>query len=167
MLAARLLTVNLFTFAHHLKSVHTWTVFFLRHLKNMSSMVPIWASTGSGFVPIWGPRPKPCRSEEVVYSLTDSCSHFTQRLFPPKLSQQHTQIISYSTFNIIHTIPFKHHIYAHIYIFYWHVLFTLSLLWIFMAGWLPSVPCVRYKYYNSNIVPIASRHIIVTLGILL
>ncbi len=31
--------------------------------------------------PIWGPRPKPCRPKEVVYSLNDSCSHFTQRLF--------------------------------------------------------------------------------------
>jgi hypothetical protein len=39
--------------------------------------------------PIWGPRPKPRRPEEVVYSPNYSCSHFTQRLFPPKLPQQH------------------------------------------------------------------------------
>ncbi len=40
--------------------------------------------------PIWGPHPKPRHPEEVVYSPNDSCSHFTQCLFPPKLSQQHT-----------------------------------------------------------------------------
>jgi hypothetical protein len=40
--------------------------------------------------PIRGLRPKPRRPEEVVYSPNDSCSHFTQHLFPPKLPQQHT-----------------------------------------------------------------------------
>jgi hypothetical protein len=39
---------------------------------------------------------------------------------------------------------FIHHIYTHIYIFYLHDLFTLSFLRIFMAGRLPSVPCVRF-----------------------
>ncbi len=48
--------------------------------------------------PFGGPRPKPYYLEEVVYSPNDSCSHFTQRLFLPKVPQQHTGIISYSTF---------------------------------------------------------------------
>jgi hypothetical protein len=91
----------LFTFVHHLSNVHTWAMFFLRHLANMSCMVSFWASTGSGFVHICGPRTEPRRPEEVVNSLNDSCSHFTQRLFPPKLPQQHTWIISYSICNII------------------------------------------------------------------
>jgi hypothetical protein len=46
--------------------------------------------------PFGGPRPKPRYPEEVVYSPNDSCSHFTQCLFPPKVPQQHTGIISYS-----------------------------------------------------------------------
>jgi hypothetical protein len=67
-----------------------------------------------------GPRPKPRRPEEVVYSLNDSCSHFTQRLFPLKLPQQHTQIIFHSTSNIIH-IYYTSHLYAHL-----HLLFCMS-----------------------------------------
>jgi hypothetical protein len=43
-------------------------------------------------------------------------------------------------------LSFIHHIYTHIYIFYLHVSFIISLLRIFMAGRLPSVPCVRYNY---------------------
>ncbi len=50
-------------------------------------MVPFWASTDSGFVPIRGPHPKPHRPEEAVYILNNSCSHFTQRLFPPRVPQ--------------------------------------------------------------------------------
>jgi hypothetical protein len=77
----------LFTISTWLSNVHTWALFFLRHLANMSCMVPFWASTDSGSVPIWGPRLKPRHQEEVVYILNDSCSHFTQRLFPPKVPQ--------------------------------------------------------------------------------
>jgi hypothetical protein len=58
--------------------------------------------------PIWGPRPKPNRPEEVVYSSNDSCSHFTQRLFPPILPQQPTCTIPYCTFNIIHIYYTSH-----------------------------------------------------------
>jgi hypothetical protein len=47
--------------------------------------------------PFGGLRPKPRNPEEVVYSPNDSCSHFTQRLFPPKVPHQHSGIISYST----------------------------------------------------------------------
>jgi hypothetical protein len=87
---------------HYLSNVHTWAVFFLRHLANTSSMVPFWASTDSGFVPNLGPaRPKPRRQEEVVYSPNDSCSHFTQRLFPPKLPQQHTCTIFSARYTLL------------------------------------------------------------------
>ncbi len=87
-----------FSMCARLSNVHTWALFFLGHLANMSSMVPFWASADSGSVPIWGPRLKPRHPEEVVYSLNDSFSHFTQCLFPPKVPQQHTRIISYSTY---------------------------------------------------------------------
>ncbi len=64
--------------------------------------------------PIRGPCPKPRRLEEVVYSPNDSCSHFTQRLFPPKLPQQHTCTI-FST-HLPSFILIIHHIQASIYI---------------------------------------------------
>jgi hypothetical protein len=57
-------------------------------------MVPFSASTDFGSVR---------HPEEVVYSLNDSCSHFTQRLFPPKVPQQHTETIPMLHDNIIHT----------------------------------------------------------------
>jgi hypothetical protein len=63
-----------------------------------------------------GPRPKPRRPEEVVYSPNDSCSHFSQRLFPLKVSQQHTKI--FLAVQAISLTPIIHHIYMHIYIFY-------------------------------------------------
>jgi hypothetical protein len=107
---------------------------------------PLLSINGLRLCPLLGgPRPKPRRPEEVVYSVNDSCSHLTQCLFPPKLPQQHKQIISYSTSNIIHTY-YTSHLYAHL-----HLLFYMScshihflLLRIFMAGWLPSAPCVQY-----------------------
>jgi hypothetical protein len=58
--------------------------------------------------PFWGPRPKPRRPEEVVYSPNDSCSHFTQRLLPPKLPQQHRCTILHYTFTLIHTYHTSH-----------------------------------------------------------
>jgi hypothetical protein len=39
----------------YLSNVHTWAISFLRHLANMSSMVPFWALTDSSFVPNLGP----------------------------------------------------------------------------------------------------------------
>jgi hypothetical protein len=74
-----------------------------------------------------GPCPKPRCPEEVVYSLNDSCSHFTQRLFPLKLPQQHIQN-SYSTSNIIHTY-YTSHLYAHL-----HLLFYISCSHIHFFG---------------------------------
>ncbi len=110
----------LFTISTWLGNVHTWAIFFLRHLPNMSCMVPFWASTDSGFVPIWGPRPKPCRLEEVVYILNESCSHFTQRLFPPNVPQ-HTQRLFLTALtvhsNIIHTY-YTSHLYVHLHLYF-------------------------------------------------
>jgi hypothetical protein len=83
-----------------------------------SRIRPAWSSfehqVTPALSPLWGPRPKPRRPEEVVYSPNDSCSHFTQRLFPLKLPQQHT-----CTIFSIHSPSFIliiHHIQANIYI---------------------------------------------------
>ncbi len=132
--------------------VHTWASFFLRHLVNMSFMVPFWASTDSGSVPISGsPCPKPCCPEEVVYSPNDSCSHFTQRLFPPSVPWQRTVIFHISLkYPIIARTHIRHHIICTFTSFILHILFTSLFLLIFMAGWLPSAPCVRYSYVCSK-----------------
>jgi hypothetical protein len=111
-------------------------------------MCPAWSppehQLTPALSPIWGLRPKPCRQEEVFYSLNDSCSHFTQRLFPPKLPQQHT-----CTSFIIHSSSFIliiHHIQASNYTLLLHDKFTHSFLRLFITGRLPSVSCVRYTY---------------------
>ncbi len=125
--------------AHNLSNIHTWAMFFLRHLANMSFMVPFWASTNSGSVPIWGaPHLKPRHPEEVVYSLNDSCSHFTQRLFPPKVPQQHTKTIP-----MLHKKSFIliiHHIHAHIYIFYFTCLYSKLHFFFFRSSWQAGCP---------------------------
>jgi hypothetical protein len=48
------------------------------------------------------------------------------------------------TVHLTSFISFIHHIYMHFHTFYLHDLFTISFLRLFMAGRLPSVPCVRY-----------------------
>ncbi len=96
-----------------------------------------------------GPRPKPRHPEEVVYSLNDSCSHLTQRLFPPKVPQQHTETIPMVHNNIIHTY-YTSHSYAHLHLLFLHVLFKTSFLQIFMAGWLPLAPCVQYNNCSNE-----------------
>jgi hypothetical protein len=100
-----------------------------------SRICPAWSPSEHQLTPalspIWGPRPKPRRPEEVVYSPNDSCSHFTQRLFPPRLPQQHTCTTSYDTFNNIHTYYTSHpheQSYLFIYMTYSHFHFFRSLL---------------------------------------
>ncbi len=112
-------------------------------------MCPAWSPSEHQLTPalspIWGPRPKPRCPEEVVYSLNDSCSHFTQRLFPLKLPQQHT----YTAF-IIHSSSFIliiHRIHTSNYILLLHDRFVSSFLRFFIAGRLPSVSCVRYSNF--------------------
>jgi hypothetical protein len=94
-----------------------------------------------------GPRQKPRRPEEVVYSPNDSCSHFTQCLFPPKVPQQHTRIISYSTSNIIHTY-YTSHLYAHLYL-----LFFISRSHIHLSGssWQAGCPRLLVSDTLTNI----------------
>ncbi len=93
--------------------------------------------------PIWGPPPKPRRPEEVVYSPNDSCSHFAQRLFPPKLPQQYTcTIFSIRSLSFILII---HHIQTIFTSFYYETI-ILSFLQLLLAGRLLSVSCVLYSY---------------------
>jgi hypothetical protein len=90
--------------------------------------------------------------EDAVYSLNDSSSCFTQRLFPMSgfspMYNEYLIIIhgdgthSYCTsHSYVHSHPhIIHHIHVYIHIF------IPSFLLIFVAGWLPSTLCVRYNY---------------------
>jgi hypothetical protein len=113
-----------------------------------SRIYPAWSPSEHQLTPslspFWDPRPKPRRPEEVVCSLNDSCSHFTPRLFPPKLPCNIHEL-----FLAIHSTSFisiVHHIHAGNYIFYLDNIFTLSFFQVFMVGQLPSVLRVHYKY---------------------
>ncbi len=104
-----------------------------------SQICPAWSpfehQLTSALSPIWGPGPKPRRPEEDVYSPNGSCSHFTQRLFPPKLPRQHT-----CTIFIIHSpwfILIIHHIQTNIYILLLH---DKSLFHFFGSSWQAGCP---------------------------
>jgi hypothetical protein len=92
----------------------TWAMFILGLFSSWGTLriCPAWSPTEHQLTPtlspIWGPRPKPHRPEEVVYIPNDSYSHFTQRLFPPKLPWQHTCTVPHYTFNLIHTYYTSH-----------------------------------------------------------
>jgi hypothetical protein len=124
----------------------TWAIFFLRHLANMSSMVPLWASTDSGFVPNLGPASEatPSGGGCLLYSLNDSCSHFTQRLFSLKLPQQHTCTIF--SIHLPSSILIIHYIQTIFTSFYYETIIP-SLLQFLLAGRLLSVFYVRYSRF--------------------
>ncbi len=103
--------------------------------------------------PFWG---APVRShacpEDAVYSLNDSCSCFTQRLFPlsgfsPTYSEYLIIICGNAFIHIIHHILTYiytiHHTHMYIHIF------IPSFLLLFVAGWLPLTLCVRNTYCFS------------------
>jgi hypothetical protein len=89
-----------------------------------SRICPAWSPSEHqltrGCSPIWGPSPKPRHQEEVVYSPNDSCSHFTQCLFPQKLPQQHVLLLMIHLTSFILII---HHIHTNNYtfLFTWHI----------------------------------------------
>ncbi len=122
-----------------------WAMYILRLFSSWgtSRICSAWSPSehqlAPALSPIWSPPPKPRHLEEVVYSLNDSCSHFTQRLFLPNfLSNIHGMFLTVHSTSFISII---HRIDTHTYIFYLHDIFTLSFLRIFMAGRLPSVVC--------------------------
>ncbi len=90
-----------------------------------SQICPAWSSSEHLLAPALSPFGARVRShavqrrllEEVVYILNDRCSHFTQRLFPLRVPQ-HTSLLL--TVNTIHRISFMliiYHIHTYIYIF--------------------------------------------------
>jgi hypothetical protein len=108
--------------AHNLSNVHTWAIFFLRHLAN--TVRPAWSpfehQLTPALSPIWGPSPTPRRPEEVVYIV-----------FPPKLPQQHKCTI-YSI-GLPSFILIIHHIQT-IFTSSYYATIILSFLRLLLAG---------------------------------
>ncbi len=133
-----------------------------------SRICPAWSPSEHQLTlalsPLWGPRPKPRRPEEVVYSPNDSCSHFTQCLFPPKLPQQHICTTSYDTFNIIH-IYYTSHSRKQLYLlFTWHIhTFTSSDHHGRLAALSPLCP-IQLLWLQTSKVPHFVRIITVLLS---
>jgi hypothetical protein len=98
----------------------------------MSFMVPFWPCTDSGPAPLQGGcvRSHAC-PEEDVYSLNDSCSYFSQHLFPPSVSHQrtvnislytkqwHTFLLYGTSHSYVHSQPhIIHHTYVHSHLYF-------------------------------------------------
>ncbi len=115
-------------------------------------MVPFWAYTDSGSVPIRG---GPVRShaylEDAVYSLNDSCSYFTN-VFSLRVLLTNVQRISYYNICRAH-IHIIHHIHMYICTYTSHhihtytCIFISSFLLLSVIGWLRSTLCVRYSLH--------------------
>ncbi len=67
--------------AHYLGNVRTWAISVLRHLANMSSMVPFWASTDSGFVPNLGPRVRSHAVWKRLFIFLMTAAHISPNVF--------------------------------------------------------------------------------------
>ncbi len=154
---ASLATSMLVSGQKHLFTImHMYWVMYILGLRSSWGTLrvrPWWSPSGHILTPALSPfRGAPVRShacpEEVVYSLNDSCSHFTQRLFPPNVPHQCIVNILLWCTTITHIHIIHHiHVYIHILISYitlMYIHFTSSFLLLFVTGWLPSTLCVRY-----------------------
>ncbi len=117
-------------FAHNLSNVHTWAMFFLRHHTHMSFMVPFWASTGSGSVPIWGARVWSHAIQRRLFIVLMTAAHISPSVFSLRKFLSNIQRL-FVWYIIISFILIIHHIYTHIYTFYFtcliHDLISLDL----------------------------------------
>ncbi len=111
-----------------------------------SRICPAWSPSEHQLTPALSPFGARVRSQGVrrrLFIALMTAAHISPNVFALRnfLSNIHELFL---TVHASSFISFMHHIYMHNYIFYLHVSFTNSLLWIFMAGRLPSVPCVQY-----------------------
>ncbi len=128
--------------------VHTWAMFFLRNLKNMSCMVPCWASTGSTSVPIWGARVRSNTVRRRLFIVLMTAAHISPNVFSLRKFLRNIQ-------GLFHTVHSNIHLLYITFIrtftsFILYVLFTYSLLRIFMAGWLPLGFLCPIQSYSSR-----------------
>ncbi len=117
-----------------------------------SRICPAWSPSEHQLAPALSPFGARVWSHAVrrrLFIVLMTAAHISPNVF----SLRNFPSNVHELFLMIHATSFissLHHIYTHICIFYLHVSFIISLLRIFMAGRLPSVPCVRYNTYRSH-----------------
>jgi hypothetical protein len=112
-------------------------MFFLRNLANMSCMVPFWASTGSGFVPIWGARDRSHAVQRRLFILLMTAAHISPDVFSLRKFLSNIQELFLTVqSNIIHT-SYTSHLYVHL-----HLLFytSCSHIHFFGSSWQAGCP---------------------------
>ncbi len=121
---------------HDLSNVHTWAMFFSRHLASMSFMVPVWASTDSGSVPIWGARVRSHAIQRRLFIVLMTAAHISPNAFSLRKFLSNTQRLFLTVHNIIRTY-YTSHSYAHL-----HLLFYMSYsqLHFFWSSWQAGFP---------------------------
>ncbi len=107
---------------------------------------PLLSTNWLRLCPQFGARVRSHAVSRRLFIVLMTAAHISPNVFSLRnlLSNIH------GLFLMIHSTSFIsiiHHIYTNNHTFYLHDIFTLSFLRIFMAGWLPSVPCVRYTFY--------------------
>jgi hypothetical protein len=93
----------------YLSNIHTWAIFFLRHLANMSSMVPSWAWTDS----VWSNAVR-----KRLFTFLMTAAHISPDVFSLRNFLGNVHVL----FLIIHSTSFIliiHHIRTSNYSFYY------------------------------------------------
>jgi hypothetical protein len=100
--------------AHYLSNVRTWAISFLCHLANMSSMVPFWASTGSGFVPNLGPASE-ARVRRRLFIVLMTAAHISPNVFSLRNSLSNIHVL-FLKIHSTSSIRIMHHIHTNNYL---------------------------------------------------
>ncbi len=115
--------------AHDLSNVHTWAMFFLRHLANMSFMVPFWESTESGSVPIWGARVRSHSIRKRLFIVLMTAAHISPNVFSLRKFHSNIQGLFLTVYNnIIHTY-YTSHSYTHLLLLFYTSCSHLHFFW--------------------------------------
>ncbi len=113
--------IPLYDNVHVLSNIHTWASFFLRHLANISFMVPFWASTDSGSVPVWGARVRSHAVRRRLFVVLMTAAHISPNVFSLRMFLGYVQEL----FLIIHDNSIHTYYTSHWYI-QLHLLFYIS-----------------------------------------
>jgi hypothetical protein len=106
---------------HYLSNVHTWAIFFLRHLANMSSMVPSEHQLAPALSPIWA-RVWSHAIRRRLFIFLMTAAHISPNVFSLRNFLSNVHVLSL----IMHSISFIlniHHIRTgnYILLFTWQV----------------------------------------------
>ncbi len=141
--------------AHDLSNVHTLAMFFLRHIANMSFIVPFWASTDSGSVPIWGARVQSHTIRRRLFIVLMTAAHISPNLFSLRMFLSNIQKLFLIVHNNIIHAYYTSHSYTHL-----HLLFCTpySYLHFFWSSW--QAACSRLLVSDTWIFRAVCREVL-------